>query len=67
MTNGDERAPGPEPGSVFFDGTLTDPRLDYPEGLAVHRSGSTAPWWSGPAEGRGALHPAGPPPAGPGW
>src|SRR5688500_9585124 len=26
--------------TVFFDGTLTDPRLDHPEGLAVHPDGS---------------------------
>ena len=26
--------------SVFVDGTLTDPQLDHPEGLAVHRDGS---------------------------
>jgi sugar lactone lactonase YvrE len=29
---------------VFFDGILTDPRLDHPEGIAVHRDGSV---WCG--------------------
>jgi sugar lactone lactonase YvrE len=29
---------------VFYDGLLTDPRLDHPEGLAVHRDGSV---WCG--------------------
>ncbi len=30
--------------SVFFDGLLTEPRLDHPEGLAVHKDGSV---WCG--------------------
>ena len=30
--------------SVFFDGTVTDPQLDHPEGVAVHRDGSV---WCG--------------------
>ena len=25
---------------VFYDGLLAEPRLDHPEGLAVHRDGS---------------------------
>ena len=29
---------------VFYDGLLTEPRLDHPEGLAVHRDGSV---WCG--------------------
>ena len=29
---------------VFFDGLLTEPRLDHPEGLAIHRDGSV---WCG--------------------
>ena len=35
--------------SVFFDGTLTDPQLDHPEGLAVHRDGSI---WCGGERGQ---------------
>jgi gluconolactonase len=35
--------------SVFFDGTLTDPQLDHPEGLAVHRDGSV---WCGGERGQ---------------
>jgi gluconolactonase len=34
---------------VFFDGTLTDPQLDHPEGLAVHRDGSV---WCGGERGQ---------------
>jgi gluconolactonase len=43
MTPADVNAPslhamvlGDEAASVFFDGTLTDPQLDHPEGIAVH-------------------------------
>jgi gluconolactonase len=36
-------------GSVFFDGTLTDPQLDHPEGLAVHPDGSV---WCGGERGQ---------------
>lgn len=35
--------------SVFFDGTLTDPQLDHPEGLAVHPDGSI---WCGGERGQ---------------
>jgi gluconolactonase len=35
--------------SVFFDGTLTDPQLDHPEGLAVHPDGSV---WCGGERGQ---------------
>jgi gluconolactonase len=35
--------------SVFFDGALTDPQLDHPEGLAVHRDGSV---WCGGERGQ---------------
>jgi gluconolactonase len=35
--------------SVFFDGTLTDPQLDHPEGLAVHADGSV---WCGGERGQ---------------
>ena len=35
--------------AVFFDGTLTDPQLDHPEGLAVHRDGSV---WCGGERGQ---------------
>ena len=35
--------------SVFFDGTLTDPQLDHPEGVAVHRDGSV---WCGGERGQ---------------
>jgi sugar lactone lactonase YvrE len=34
---------------VFFDGTLADPQLDHPEGLAVHRDGSV---WCGGERGQ---------------
>jgi gluconolactonase len=34
---------------VFYDGSLTDPRLDHPEGLAVHRDGSV---WCGGERGQ---------------
>src|SRR5215208_4210087 len=34
---------------VFYDGLLTDPRLDHPEGLAVHRDGSI---WCGGERGQ---------------
>ena len=34
---------------VFYDGLLTDPRLDHPEGLAVHRDGSI---WCGGEQGQ---------------
>jgi gluconolactonase len=34
---------------VFYDGLLTDPRLDHPEGLAVHRDGSV---WCGGERGQ---------------
>jgi gluconolactonase len=39
----------PSRASVFFDGILTDPRLDHPEGLAVHRDGSV---WCGGERGQ---------------
>jgi hypothetical protein len=29
-----------EAAKVFYDGLLTEPRLDHPEGLAIHRDGS---------------------------
>jgi gluconolactonase len=35
--------------SVFFDGTLGDPQLDHPEGVAVHRDGSV---WCGGERGQ---------------
>jgi gluconolactonase len=35
--------------SVFFDGTLSDPQLDHPEGLAVHGDGSV---WCGGERGQ---------------
>jgi sugar lactone lactonase YvrE len=35
--------------SVFFDGTVTDPQLDHPEGVAVHRDGSV---WCGGERGQ---------------
>jgi sugar lactone lactonase YvrE len=35
--------------SVFFDGTLTEPQLDHPEGVAVHRDGSV---WCGGERGQ---------------
>jgi sugar lactone lactonase YvrE len=34
---------------VFFDGMLTEPQLDHPEGLAVHRDGSV---WCGGERGQ---------------
>jgi gluconolactonase len=34
---------------VFYDGLLTEPRLDHPEGLAVHRDGSL---WCGGERGQ---------------
>jgi sugar lactone lactonase YvrE len=34
---------------VFYDGLLTEPRLDHPEGLAVHRDGSV---WCGGERGQ---------------
>jgi gluconolactonase len=42
---------------VFFDGTLSDPRLDHPEGVAVHLDGSV---WCGGERGQiYRLDPAG--------
>ncbi|HWC32667.1 MAG TPA: SMP-30/gluconolactonase/LRE family protein [Actinomycetota bacterium] len=38
-----------EAGRVFFDGTLTDPQLDHPEGVAVHPDGSI---WCGGERGQ---------------
>jgi gluconolactonase len=35
--------------SVFFDGTLSDPQLDHPEGVAVHPDGSV---WCGGERGQ---------------
>jgi gluconolactonase len=35
--------------SIFYDGTTTDPRLDHPEGLAVHPDGSV---WCGGERGQ---------------
>ena len=35
--------------SVFFDGTVTDPQLDHPEGVAMHRDGSV---WCGGERGQ---------------
>jgi gluconolactonase len=35
--------------SVFFDGTLADPQLDHPEGVAVHPDGSV---WCGGERGQ---------------
>jgi sugar lactone lactonase YvrE len=34
---------------VFYDGMLTDPQLDHPEGIAVHRDGSV---WCGGERGQ---------------
>jgi gluconolactonase len=34
---------------IFYDGLLTEPRLDHPEGLAVHRDGSI---WCGGERGQ---------------
>jgi gluconolactonase len=34
---------------VFYDGLLTEPRLDHPEGLAIHRDGSV---WCGGEHGQ---------------
>src|ERR687893_1369054 len=34
---------------VFYDGMLTDPQLDHPEGVAVHRDGSV---WCGGERGQ---------------
>jgi gluconolactonase len=34
---------------IFYDGLLTEPRLDHPEGLAVHRDGSV---WCGGERGQ---------------
>ena len=34
---------------IFYDGLLTEPRLDHPEGLAVHRDGSA---WCGGERGQ---------------
>ncbi len=34
---------------VFYDGILTEPRLDHPEGLAIHRDGSV---WCGGERGQ---------------
>jgi sugar lactone lactonase YvrE len=36
-------------GRVFYDGTLGDPQLDHPEGVAVHRDGSV---WCGGERGQ---------------
>src|SRR5918999_3592773 len=36
-------------GRVFFDGMLTRPRLDHPEGVAVHPDGSV---WCGGEQGQ---------------
>ena len=36
-------------GRVFYDGLLTEPMLDHPEGLAVHRDGSV---WCGGERGQ---------------
>jgi len=35
--------------AVFFDGTVTDPQLDHPEGLAIHPDGSV---WCGGERGQ---------------
>ena len=34
---------------VFYDGLFTEPMLDHPEGLAVHRDGSV---WCGGERGQ---------------
>src|SRR5918992_4551138 len=39
----------PSAAGVFYDGLLTDPRLDHPEGLTVHRDGSV---WCGGERGQ---------------
>src|SRR5207244_350247 len=39
----------PDRATVFFDGVLTDPQLDHPEGVAVHRDGSV---WCGGERGQ---------------
>jgi gluconolactonase len=36
-------------GRVFYDGLLTEPMLDHPEGIAVHRDGSI---WCGGERGQ---------------
>jgi len=40
---------GDDATSVFFDGTLTDPQLDHPEGVAVHPDGGV---WCGGERGQ---------------
>ena len=39
----------PSAAGVFYDGLLTEPRLDHPEGIAVHRDGSV---WCGGEHGQ---------------
>jgi gluconolactonase len=43
------RAAPPAPMRVFYDGTLSDPQLDHPEGIGVHRDGSL---WCGGERGQ---------------
>jgi sugar lactone lactonase YvrE len=46
---GTNATPDPGAAEVFFDGTLTDPQLDHPEGVAVHPDGSV---WCGGERGQ---------------
>src|SRR5919201_5929866 len=49
MATGDEQLLDASRAEVFFDGVLTDPQLDHPEGVAVHRDGSI---WCGGERGQ---------------
>ena len=47
-----ETVPDISAARVFYDGILAEPRLDHPEGLAVHRDGSV---WCGESVGRSSA------------